>query len=275
MVWRLLGKNLTALFSVCVLLSVVGAAFLAPALAPYAPDQFAAGPSLAPPSIDHLFGTDRYGRDVLSRILFGARLSLPVGGLVVMISVILGSLLGMVTGFVGRRVDAIGLRIIDIWLGFPSIMLALLVIAVLGIGIRSVVLAAGVAGIPGFARVTRGITISVRENTFVEAARAAGASNTRILFRHILPNIQGTIIVLATLRLGQAILVTSALGFLGMGVQPPTPEWGTMLSEGREFMRAAPWLMIIPGMMLFVTVLSVNLLGDYLREAFDVHLRLR
>jgi peptide/nickel transport system permease protein len=274
MAWRLLGKNLTALLSACVLSFVMGTALLAPVLAPYDPGQFAVGPSLAPPSADHPFGTDRYGRDVLSRILFGARLSLPVGGLVVMTSLVLGSLLGMVTGFVGGWVDAIGLRIIDIWLGFPSIMLALLVIAVLGIGIKSVVLAAGIAGIPGFARVVRGITISARENTFIEAARAAGASNMRILIRHILLNIQGTIIVLATLRLGEAILVTSALGFLGMGVQPPTPEWGTMLSEGREFVRAAPWLMIIPGMMLFVTVTSVNLLGDYLREAFDVRLRL-
>jgi peptide/nickel transport system permease protein len=273
--WRRLSHSPAALASTMVLVLLLLAALLAPVLAPYEPAQVSTGAPLEPPGTHHLFGTDRYGRDLLSRILYGARLSLPIGLAAVGFAMVSGSLLGLVTGFAGRWVDDVGSKVIDIMLGFPPIMLALLIIAVLGIGLVNVVLAVGIAGTPRFARIVRGSTIAVRENDYVEAARALGISNTRILFRHILPNVQGPIIVLATLYLGRAILESSALGFLGMGVQPPTPEWGTMLSEGREFMRYAPWLMIFPGLALFVTVVSINLLGDWLREVLDPRLRRR
>jgi peptide/nickel transport system permease protein len=254
------------------LISVVGAAG-APIVTRFSPDQVSAGPSLEAPSRVHPFGTDQHGRDVLTRVLHGARLSLPVGLAAVAFSAVSGSALGLATGFYGGSVDNIGRRIIDIWLGFPEIMLALLIIAVLGIGINNVILAVGLSGAPRFARLVRGSTLTIRETAYVEAIRASGATSGRIMLRHILPNVRALILVMATLYLGRAVLESAALGFLGMGVQPPSPEWGTMLSEGREFMRYAPWLMLIPGTVLFLTVVSVNLLGDYLRSVLDPRLR--
>jgi ABC-type dipeptide/oligopeptide/nickel transport system permease subunit len=271
--WRLLRSNTIALLSSCVLATILLSAIFAPVLATHEPSRVAVGPALSPPSGNHYFGTDRHGRDMFSRILHGARLSLPVGMSAVVVSLTLGTALGLVTGFFGGKIDAIGSKLIDMWLGFPTIMVALLVIAILGIGIQNAVIAVGISGIPRFARMVRGQTLSVRENVYVEAARAVGASGPGILTRHILPNVQGPIIVLATLGIGGAILSTSALGFLGLGVQPPSPEWGTMLAEAREFMRYAPWLMIFPGAMVFLTVMSVNLLGDFLRASFDPRLR--
>ena len=166
-----------------------------------------------------------------------------------------------------------GSGVIDILLGFPPIMLALLIIAVLGVGIQNVVIAVGVGGIPRFARIVRGTAIAIREHTYIEAGRAMGAGAARLIRRHVLPNALPPIIVLATLYVGSAILDTASLGFLGLGVQPPTPEWGTMLSEGREFMRYAPWLMVFPGMLVFVTVVAINLVGDYLRAVLDPRLK--
>jgi ABC-type dipeptide/oligopeptide/nickel transport system permease subunit len=252
---------------------VGAAAALAPAASPYDPSAMATGPALSPPGGPHLFGTDRYGRDVLSRVFYGARISMPVGLLAVSFSAVTGSLLGLATGFFGGSVDTVGSGVIDIMLGFPPIMLALLVIAVLGVGVQNVVIAVGVGGIPRFARIVRGTALSIRENVYIEAGYALGASRARLILRHVLPNAMPPIIVLATLYIGSAILDTSSLGFLGLGVQPPTPEWGTMLSEGREFMRYAPWLMFFPGMMVFVTVVAINLVGDHLRAALDPRLQ--
>ena len=252
---------------------VAAAAALAPAASPYDPSAMATGPALSPPGGPHLFGTDRYGRDVLSRVLYGARISMPVGLLAVSFSAVTGSLLGLATGFFRGSVDTVGSGVIDIMLGFPPIMLALLVIAVLGVGLQNVVIAVGVGGIPRFARIVRGTALAIRENVYIEAGYALGASRARLILRHVLPNAMPPIIVLATLYIGSAILDTSSLGFLGLGVQPPTPEWGTMLSEGREFMRYAPWLMFFPGMMVFVTVVAINLVGDHLRAALDPRLQ--
>jgi len=252
---------------------VVLSALVAPVVVPYGPADVAVGPPLESPGRPHLFGTDRFGRDLFSRVLMGGRLSLPVGVLAVALSLAVGSLWGLVTGFSGGRIDAIGSGAIDIMLGVPPIMLALLVVAVLGVGIQNVVLAVGIAGIPRFARIVRGSTLAVRESSYVDAVRATGAAAPRILLRHVLPNVLAPIIVVGTLQSGSAILETASLGFLGLGVQPPAAEWGTMLSEGREFMRRAPWVMLFPGGMLFLTVLSTNLVGDYVREALDPRLR--
>jgi len=271
--WRRLARNPGALAGACMLTLLLVVAMLAPLLTPYDPNQFSVGASLGPPGRAHPMGTDRYGRDMLSRIVLGARLSLPIGLLAVSFALVAGTLLGLVTGYFGGRIDSFGTKLIDIMLGFPPIMLALLIIAILGIGISNVILAVGIAGIPRFARIVRGATISAKENVYVEAARAMGATAPRLLLGHILPNVSAPIIVLATLYIGRAILESSALGFLGMGVQPPTPEWGSMLSEGREFMRHAWWLMVFPGAVLFLTVISVNLLGDYLREVLDPRLK--
>lgn len=270
---RGLARHPGALAGACVLTLLLLTALAAPVLVPYDPSQQSVGAQLGPPDRSHPFGTDRYGRDMLSRIVAGARLSLPIGLLAVSFALVVGTALGLVTGYFGGRIDSLGTKVIDILLGFPPIMLALLIIAVLGIGISNVVLAVGIAGIPRFARIVRGATISARENVYVEAARALGASAPRLILGHILPNVTAPIIVLATLYIGRAILESSALGFLGMGVQPPTPEWGSMLSEGREFMRHAWWLMVFPGVALFLTVISINLLGDYLRQVLDPRLR--
>ena len=249
------------------------AAIFAPAIRPYDPTQMNTGPALAAPSAAHLFGTDRYGRDVLSRILYGARVSLPIGASAVVFSSAVGSLLGLAAGFFGGRIDSVGSGVVDIMLGFPPIMLALLIIAVFGVGLQNVVVAVGVGGVPRFARVVRGTTLSVREHVYIEATRATGAGLWRTLLRHVRPNVLPPIVVLATLYMGSAILDTSSLGFLGLGVQPPAPEWGTMLSEGRDFMRFAPWLMFFPGVMVFIAVVAINLLGDYLRAVLDPRLR--
>jgi peptide/nickel transport system permease protein len=259
--------------SIVVLIVFALGALLAPAISPYDPSQMGTGPALAPPDRAHVFGTDRYGRDVFSRILFGARISLPIGLFAVLFSAALGSVLGLTTGFFGGRIDAVGSGAIDIMLGFPPIMLALLIIAILGVGIQNVIIAVGVGGVPRFARIVRGSAISVRENVYIEAGRAMGAGAGRLLRQHVLPNVLPPIIVVATLYMGSAILDASSLGFLGLGVQPPTPEWGTMLSNGREFMRFAPWLMFFPGVMVFLTVVAINLFGDYLRAILDPRLR--
>jgi len=270
---RKLSRNPGAFVGAWVLLVLLVAAAAGRSLAPYDPNQTSVGAQLGAPERAHPLGTDRYGRDMLSRILAGARLSLPIGLLAVSFAMVFGTLLGLVTGYFGGRVDALGTKVIDIMLGFPPIMLALLIIAILGIGISNVVLAVGIGAVPRFARIVRGATISARENVYVEAARAIGAGPARLLIGHILPNVAAPIIVLATLYTGRAILESSALGFLGMGVQPPTPEWGSMLSEGREFMRHAWWLMVFPGTALFLTVVSINLLGDFLRQVLDPRLR--
>jgi len=268
-----LRRSPAAAVSTAVLVAFALGAALAPAIRPYDPAQMNTGPALASPGAAHLFGTDRYGRDVLSRILYGARVSLPIGLFAVAFSSVVGSLLGLAMGFFGGRIDSVGSGAVDIMLGFPPIMLALLIIAVLGVGLPNVVIAVGVGGVPRFARIVRGTTLSVRENVYIEANRALGAGVWRTLFRHVLPNVLPPIIVLATLYMGSAILDTSSLGFLGLGVQPPTSEWGTMLSEGREFMRFAPWLMFFPGVMVFITVVAINLVGDYLRGVLDPRLR--
>ena len=263
----LLNKG-SAFGGIFLLIIIIGAIF-APILAPYDWNSIDAGPRLSQPSLDHLFGTDLHGRDVFSRIIYGARYSLSVGIISVTFGIISGSIFGITIAYIGGRVDIIGSRIIDVMFGFPSFLLSLLVVAIIGVGLWNVVFAVGLASIPHFARIIRSAALQVKEQPYIEACVNLGFGKIRIMFNHILPNIIPIIIVIATMDLGGAIISIASLSFLGLGAQPPKPEWGAMLSSGREFMRYAPWTMIYPGLFLFLTVMSVNLLGDRLSQALD------
>lgn len=265
---RTLGTPGAVAGCIILVVLVIGAVF-APLISPYDPNATRVCPRLAAPSLAHLFGCDLFGRDIFSRILHGARLSLAVGLLTVAISLVAGTIFGMVIAFLGGRVDRIGVRMLDVMLGFPAIVLAILIVAVLGVGAFNAALAVGISGIPRIARVVRSATLTLVGREFVDSARAVGASQTRILRRHLLPNLMPIVIVLGSLDLGTAILSTATLSFLGLGAQPPQAEWGAMLSAGREFMRYAPWTMIFPGLALFLAVMSVNLVGDRLSHVLD------
>ncbi len=266
--WRVLASPGAAI-GVLILFIVVAGAALSPLLAPYDWNATGVCRRLAPLSAAHPFGCDLFGRDLFSRVLNGGRYSLAMGLSTVAISVVFGGLFGLVIGYVGGRVDAIGVRATDIMLGFPPIILAILLVAVLGVGLLNAALAVGIAGIPRFARVVRGATLVLARREFVEAAGALGARHGRVVLRHLLPNLAPTLIVMATLDLGGAVLFTATLSFLGLGAQPPTPEWGAMLNAGREYIRYAPWTMLFPGGALFATVLAVNLVGDRLTQVLD------
>lgn len=257
---------LTALTFLTILLIAITVASL---LTPYDPLVMSPGDQFLLPSWQHPAGTDLFGRDVATRVLYGGRLSLGIGALAVAIALLPGTVLGLIAGYYGRRADRIIGWLVDVMLSFPSILLALTIIAVLGPGIINVVVAVGIAGIPNYTRLVRAQVLSVRRQPYVHAAITIGCTNQRILLRHILPNIFGSLLVLATLDVGWAILNTSALSFLGLGVQPPTPEWGAMLNEGRGYLRNAPWVTAAPGLAIALTVLAVNLLGDALRDALD------
>ena len=265
---RLLGAP-GAMVGTVVIAVILALAVLAPVLAPYDWNATSLCRRLAPMSAEHWFGCDIFGRDVLSRVMFGARYSLAMGISTVVISLLFGALLGIFIAYAGGRVDAVGARVIDAMLGFPPIILAILIVAVLGVGLWNAALAVGISGIPRFARITRAATLSLAARDFVEAARSIGSGNTRIVLRHLLPNLAPVLIVIATLDLGSAVLFTATLSFLGLGAQPPTPEWGAMLNAGREYVRYAPWTMIFPGLALFLTVMSVNLVGDRLSLVLD------
>lgn len=252
-----------------ILLLLVVAAVFAPHLAPFDPTDTDVGTRLAPPDEVNWFGVDLHGRDVFSRIVWGGRYSLAVGLATIALALVIGSAIGLVLGYAGGRLDMVGSRAIDVLLGFPAVVMAILVVVVLGVGLVNVVIAVAISQVPRLARVVRGAVLVVREQLFVDAARSLGAGPLRIIVWHLLPNIVPTLIVLGTLHLGEAILQTATLSFLGLGAQPPTPEWGSMLNDGRDYMRYAPWMMLAPGGALFLTVMSVNLLGDRLSQLLD------
>ena len=270
--WRMFVRVVGApgAFVGCVVIALVlGLAAFAPMLAPYDWNATSQCRRLAPISAEHWFGCDLFGRDLLSRVMGGARYSLGMGVSTVVISVVFGTLLGVSIGYAGGRLDKLGARLIDALLCFPPIILAILIVAVLGVGLWNAALAVGLSGIPRFARITRAATLSIASHDFVEAARSIGAGSPRIVLRHLLPNLAPVLIVLSTLDLGGAVLFTATLSFLGLGAQPPTPEWGAMLNAGREYVRYAPWTMIFPGLALFLTVMAVNLVGDRLSTVLD------
>jgi ABC-type dipeptide/oligopeptide/nickel transport system permease subunit len=265
---RLLGAP-GAQAGTIVLVAILTLAALAPEIAPYDWNATSQCRRLAPMSAAHWFGCDLFGRDILSRVMYGARFSLAMGISTVAISLVFGGLLGIVIAYAGGRVDAVGARLIDAMLCFPPIILAILIVAVFGVGLWNAALAVGISGIPRFARIIRAATLSLAARDFVEAARALGAGRMRIVLRHLLPNLTPILIVITTLDLGNAVLFTATLSFLGLGAQPPTPEWGAMLNAGREYVRYAPWTMIFPGLALFLTVMAVNLVGDRLSLVLD------
>jgi ABC-type dipeptide/oligopeptide/nickel transport system permease subunit len=267
-IWRLVAAP-GAFAGILVLVAILLLAALAPLLAPYDWNATSQCRRLAPMSAEHWFGCDLFGRDILSRVMYGARFSLAMGISTVAISLVFGALLGIVIAYGGGRVDAIGTRLIDAMLCFPPIILAILIVAVLGVGLWNAALAVGMSGIPRFARIARAATLSLVARDFVEAARAVGSGHMRIVLRHLLPNLTPILIVITTLDLGSAVLFTATLSFLGLGAQPPTPEWGAMLNAGREYVRYAPWTMIFPGLALFLTVMAVNLVGDRLSLVLD------
>lgn len=273
--WTDFARHPGAAIGMVILLILIITAVFAPWIAPFDPDKTDVGMRLGAPNGVNLFGTDLFARDIFSRIVWGGRYSLTVGLATVLFALVIGSALGIVLGYSGGRIDAIGSRAIDVMLGFPSVVLAIMVVVVLGVGLVNVILAVGIAQVPRFARVARGAVLAVKEQLFIDSARAIGASDWRIMSRHLLPNVASTLIVLGTLNLGEAILSTATLSFLGLGAQPPTPEWGAMLNGGREYMRYAPWMMIFPGMALFLAVMSVNLIGDRLSYMLDPKSRVR
>lgn len=270
---KLIKSNISLLGTLIVLVFIL-TAVLAPLLAPYHPiNDGSLVERLQAPSASHLLGTDSQGRDILSRIIYGARVSVQVGIISVGIALVIGTLMGMVAGFYGGWVDNLMMRLVDIMLAFPSVLLAIAITAVLGPELKNAMLAIGVVNIPAFARIVRSTVLSVKAMEYVEAARAIGATDVRIIFRHVLPNSMAPLIVQTTLSIGTAILDAAALSFLGLGAQPPTPEWGAMLSDGRSYLQKAPWVMFFPGMAIMLVVLGFNLLGDGLRDALDPRLK--
>ncbi len=261
--------NRVALIGLVIIVFGIAAAVLAPAIAPYDTRRIAPQDALLPPGGHYLFGTDGFGRDVFSRVLMGSRISLVVAFLSVLIALLLGTTLGLTAGFYGGWWDGLSMRVMDVVFAFPAILLAIALMAVLGASVGNLIIAIGIVYTPQFARVARAAALSIRGHEFIDAARALGLGNMRILYRHIAPNVLAPITVQVSLSLSLAILSESALSFLGLGTQPPTPSWGNMLSEGRQFLELAPWNAIFPGLAIMMAVLGFNLLGDGLRDLFD------
>ena len=229
--------------------------------------------TLSLPTTRHLLGTDQLGRDILSRIIWGARISLQVGIIAVGIAFALGTTIGMFGAFWGKWSDEVSMRVVDIMLSFPMILLAICLIAFFGSSLANIMLAVGISLSPRFARIARGLTLAVKEQVYIESARALGAGSLRICFRHVLPNIFSPLLVTATLYISTAILIESSLSYLGLGVQPPDPTWGSIINEGREVLRIAPWISTFAGLVIMITILSFNILGDTLRDFLDPRLR--
>lgn len=262
-------SNKIAVISICFILMIVLIALLAPIIVPYDPYKINVYKVLEPPSKEHPFGTDELGRDVFSRVLYGARVSLKVGIIAMGIAIITGTLLGSIAGYYGGFIDSLIMRIVDVMLSFPTLFLILAIVAVLEPNIYIIMAVIGLTGWMDVARLVRAEVLSLKEREFVLASKAIGASSIRIIFKHILPNAIYPVIVAATFAVGGAILIESGLSFLGLGIQPPEPSWGGILSVGKDYITVAWWMSFFPGISIFLTVLSFNLFGEALRDALD------
>ena len=272
-VLRRLMRNRGAVMGLAILALLALMAIFAPLLARHDPNAMAMAEALQGPSARYPFGTDQFGRDILTRIIYGARLSFQVGFIAVSIALVCGVLLGLAAGYYGRWVDAMVTMVIDVMLAFPGLLLALAIVAVLGPSLLNLMVAVGISAVPTYTRLVRGSVLAAKQQAYVEAARVIGASDGAVMFKHILPNVLAPVIVLATLGIGGAILVGASISFLGLGAKPPTPEWGAMLSTGRNYLAMAWWITFFPGLAIMVTVLSINMLGDGLRDALDPRLK--
>ncbi len=266
-------KNKPAVISFCIILILVLCAIFAERIAPFGYDDQDLSRRFIFPNKEFLFGTDDYGRDIFSRIVYGARTSLIIGLISVSFSCVIGIVLGSIAGFYGKTIDNIIMRFIDIMLAIPNILLAISIAASLGPGIVNLIIAVGIGAIPGYARIVRASILSVKEQEYIEAARAIGASDSRLILKHILPNCLAPIIVQATMSIATAILSAATLSFIGLGISPPTPEWGSMLSAGRAYLRDYWHVVTFPGLIIMITVFAFNLFGDGLRDALDPRLK--
>lgn len=273
MVYKAFVRNKAGLFGAFVVALIVIFAIFAPLLAPYDPTTQNIPNRLAKPGMDHPLGTDQYGRDILSRLIYGARISLVVGIISVLIGIFIGVILGLVAGYSGGFIDLLICKVIDVLMSFPMLLLAMAIVAILGTSLVNSILAVGISSIPRFARLTRGQVLALKNTEFIEAERALGANPIRIVFLHLLPNIVSPIIIMGTLYIATAIIMESNLSFLGLGVQPPTATWGGMISDGRAFLRSSPWVSTFPGIAIALSVLAFNMLGDGLRDALDPKLK--
>lgn len=271
--WHRLCKNKGAMLGLFLLLALILCAVFAGVLAPYPYDLQDYSHTFEGPSALHLLGTDNFGRDILSRVIYGARISLLVGFSSIITAIIAGGLLGAISGFYGGRVDNILMRAMDILMSIPGMLMAISLAAAMGPGLANMVIAIAIADIPGYARVVRSSVLTIKDQEYIEAAQCIGASDSRIILRHILPNCVAPIIVQATLGMAGAILSASSLSFLGLGIQPPTPEWGSMLSSARQYIMNYPHMCIFPGVAIMITIFALNMLGDGLRDALDPRLK--
>ena len=272
-IWRRFKKSKTAIIGLIMLSVLVLLAIFADVITPYDAEKSDAANRLQLPSWEHLFGTDELGRDIFTRIAMGTRISLLVGIVSVTVSAVGGIILGSLAGYYGGQVDTLIMRFVDIWMAIPSLLLNITIVAVLGVGLQNVMIAIGISSIPGYCRTIRASILSIKSSDFIEASKACGASDLYLIATHIIPNSLAPLIVQATLRMGASILVCASMSFMGLGVVPPTPEWGAMLSTGRSFLRDYPHLCTFPGAAIMYTVLAMNLLGDGVRDALDPKLK--
>ena len=272
-VWKRLMKNKTAVLGLCVIIVLILTAIFAEQIAPYGYDEQNYRQVFTPPCKEYWMGTDNLGRDILSRVIYGSRISLQVGLISVGIAAGIGVVLGLLAGFYGHLLDDVLMRILDIVFAIPEMLLAISIAATLGDGLVNLMIAVGISNIPRYARVTRSAALSVKGQEYIEAARAIGASDLHIIFRYVLPNCMAPIIVQITMGVASSILSASALSFIGLGIQPPIPEWGAMLSAGRDYMRDHWYVVTFPGLMIMITVYALNLFGDGLRDALDPRLK--
>lgn len=274
-IWHRFRKNKLAVFGLIVFVIMLLAAIFANLIVDYEKDVVSQNMSIrySPPSREHIFGTDNFGRDLFARIIFGARISLFVGVITISISLVLGAVIGASAGYFGGKTDEVLMRIMDVFLAIPQMLMAISIVAALGTGMFNLLIALSIAQIPRFARIVRSSILTVKGQEFIEAAKACGTRDSRIIAKHILPNAIGPIIVQATLNVASTILVISALSFVGLGIQPPTPEWGSMMADAKNQLRYYPYLVVIPGIFIGLTVMSLNLMGDGLRDALDPRLK--